>query len=100
MSKREGEKGAAGEREVAKILTSSGFDCARNARNGISTDDLAHAIPGVHIEVKRRERLNVSEAMQQATRDAGERSPVVVHRRSHEPWLATVRLDDLLTWWD
>ena len=99
MGKSEREKGAAGEREVAKLLNEAGFVTSRNARNGLSTDDLAHTIPGIHIEVKRRERLNVSEAMQQALRDAHGRTPVVVHRRSRETWLATVRLSDLLEWW-
>lgn len=100
MSATERRKGAGGEREVAKLLTEAGFPCVRNGRNGVTSDDLRHGIPGVHIEVKRRERLNVSAAMAQASRDADGRSPIVVHRRSHEPWLATVQLSDLLEWWD
>jgi hypothetical protein len=52
----------------------------------VAADDVAHAVSGVYIEVKRRERLNVSEATAQASRDAGPtRSPVVVHRRRGEP---------------
>ena len=99
MGRASREKGAEAEREVARILTANGYVVSRNARNGLSTDDLAHTIPGVHLEIKRRERLNVSEAMGQAARDAGSRCPVVVHRRSREPWLATVLLTDLIEWW-
>lgn len=40
------------------------------------------------------ERLNVSEAMQQAINDASGRVPVVAHRRNREPWLVTMRLED------
>lgn len=56
-------------------------------------------IPGVHIEVKRVERLNVSQAMAQAVRDAekfNDGAPALFHRRSREPWLVTMRLSDWL----
>lgn len=49
------EKGARGEREAARFLTSLGFECTRNARNGISTGDLHGlelCLPGVVVEVK------------------------------------------------
>jgi hypothetical protein len=69
----------------------------RNARNGISAEDVSHQIPGVWLEVKRRERLNVSEAMKQARYGATmDETPIVVHRRSRESWLATLPLADLL----
>lgn len=48
-------KGCRGEREAAKYLTSIGFPCSRNGRNGISTGDLhglEACLPNVHIEVK------------------------------------------------
>lgn len=56
-------------------------------------------LPGIHMEVKRRERLNVSEAMKQAARDAErfhDGLPTVFHRRSREPWLVTMKLEDWL----
>ena len=54
-------------------------------------------MPGVHIECKRVERLNVYEAMAQARRDArpGE-TPVVMHRKNRQPWLVTMDIDDWL----
>ena len=53
-------------------------------------------IPGIHIEVKRTERLSLYPAMRQAIEDAGAgKVPVVFHRQNHEDWLAIVRLNDL-----
>ena len=54
---------------------------------------------GVHIEVKRVERLNILEAMTQAIRDADrfqDAAPAVFHRRSRSLWLVTMRLTDWL----
>ena len=54
-------------------------------------------LPGVHIEVKRVERLNVPEAMGQAVRDAErfqDGAPTVFHRRNRSGWLVTMRLQD------
>lgn len=51
------------------------------------------------MEVKRVERLNISQAMAQAVRDAErfkDGAPTVFHRRNREPWLVTMRLTDWL----
>lgn len=56
-------------------------------------------LPGVHVEVKRVERLNISKAMAQAVRDAEkfqDGAPTVFHRRNREPWLVTMQLSDWL----
>lgn len=56
-------------------------------------------LPGIHAEVKRVERLNVSQAMAQAVRDAErfqDGAPAVFHRRNREPWLVTMQLRDWL----
>ena len=57
-------------------------------------------LPGIHIEVKRVERLNLEEAMRQSIRDAERFKdgwPCVVHRKNRFPWLVTMRLMDWLT---
>ena len=49
------------------------------------------------VSIKRVERLNVPEAMKQAMRDAEkfhDGAPTLFHRRSREPWLVTMRLQD------
>ena len=52
-------------------------------------------LPGVHIECKRVERLNIFEAMKQAVRDADAAEvPAVFHRKNREGWLVTMKLED------
>lgn len=67
-------KGSAGERELAAILTAKGFPARRNDQRylgGVGRPDVtADGLEDYHIEVKRVERLNVGEAMQQAIHDA------------------------------
>lgn len=91
-------KGADGERELAKKLNEYGFSTRRSVQyNGKADDGKADLVnlPGIHIECKRVERLNVSEAMTQAINDAKNGDlPTVFHRKNREPWLVTMRLDD------
>ncbi|MDD6200230.1 MAG: hypothetical protein PUB93_03060, partial [Firmicutes bacterium] len=56
-------------------------------------------LPGIHIEVKRVEKLNVGEAMEQSIRDSErmrDGMPALFHRRNRKPWLVTMRLVDWL----
>ena len=88
-------KGAGGERELAKALREYGYDCRRGQQySGANGDADVVGLPGIHIECKRVERLNLAEAMHQAERDArpGE-LPAVFHRRNGEPWLVTMPLE-------
>lgn len=93
------DKGKRGELELSKHLRDHGWiDARRSAQYcGIAGDaDIADAIPGIHIECKRTERLNLYPAMQQAIDDAPDGIiPTVFHRRSRKPWLVVVRLGDL-----
>ena len=92
-------KGAAGERELARKLKEYGYHKARRTvqYNGKSEDGQADllGLPGIHIECKRVEKLNLYDAMAQAIHDAKDGElPSVFHRRNHCEWLATMRLDD------
>ncbi|MCI8607125.1 MAG: hypothetical protein HFG72_10010 [Hungatella sp.] len=90
------QKGARGERELAGILREYGFDSRRGQQySGANGDADVVGLPGIHVEVKRVERLNISEAMKQSQRDArpGE-LPAVFHRRNREEWLVTMPLGD------
>lgn len=88
-------KGNAGERELAAILREHGYNTRRGQQfSGKNGDADVEGLPGVHIEVKRVERLNIHEAMKQSIRDArpGE-MPAVFHRRNREEWLVTMPFD-------
>ena len=85
------QKGAAGERELAKVLRGYGYDTRRGQQYcGANGDADVVGLPGLHVECKRVERLNLYEAMQQAQRDAErfqDGAPCVFHRRNRKPGL-------------
>ena len=92
-------KGAAGERELAAIFRERGYDTHRGGSLSFGEMPDIVGLPGVHIEVKRVERLNVPVAMHQAIRDAEKFQdgvPALFHRKNREPWLVTMSLDDWL----
>lgn len=98
MGKSSQRKGADGERELVAILREHGYDIERGGSLSYGEVPDLMGLPGVHIEVKRVERLNVPEAMAQAIRDAARfgGAPSLFHRRSRFPWLVTMRLTDWL----
>ena len=90
------EKGKAGEREFAALCRKHGFENARRGQqyNGLDGQDVV-GLDGIHIEVKRVERLNIEQALQQAERDKKEGEiPIVAHRRNREEWKITMRAED------
>lgn len=93
------EKGKRGEREVAKLLRDYGYDCRRGQQYcGANGDADVVGLPGIHIEVKRKEKLNIYDAIGQAKRDAKpEEIPVVFHRKNNCEWLAILTVEDLMT---
>ena len=90
-------KGAVGERELAKVIRAYGFSCERTGRNGRTSEDVTHDIPGVHLECKRREVLSIPAWLRQAEADApADRVPVVAFRQSRQPWRVVLPLEELL----
>lgn len=89
-------KGAAGERELANILKQYGYDCRRGQQYcGANGDADVIGLPGIHIECKRVERLNIHDAMDQAVKDSREGElPAVFHRKNRKDWLVTMLLDN------
>ena len=54
-------------------------------------------LPGIHIECKNVEHLNVRNALDQSIRDAKEDEiPVVMHKKNYCPWLVTLKLEDFM----
>ena len=92
-------KGKRGERELAALLTAEGFPATRGQqhRGGPDSPDVIVAsLPGIHFEAKRCERLNLYDAVAQAKHDAGDKLPVVAHRRNACEWLAILRESDFV----
>lgn len=90
-------KGKRAELEIAALLREYGFDARRGVQyhGGEDSPDVL-GLPGVHIEVKHVEKLNINEAMAQADRDCGENMPAVFHRRNRTPWFVTLHFDDFM----
>lgn len=88
-------KGAAGERELAKVLRGHGYDSRRGQQYcGANGDADVVGLPGIHVECKRVERLNLDDAMAQSKADAkADEMPVVMHRKNHGEWRVTMTLD-------
>ena len=90
-------KGKAGELELARKLKEYGYNVRRSVQyNGKEEDGQADLVgmPGVHIECKRTEKLNLYDAINQARRDSEGKDelPVVFHRRNNCEWLAILPL--------
>ena len=90
------DKGKRGERGLSNILKGYGYNTRRGQQYcGANGDADVEGLPGIHIECKWVERLNVRKAMDQAKRDAREGElPAVFHKMKHKPWLVTMELED------
>ena len=91
-------KGAKGERELAKVLRQYGYECRRGQQySGANGDADVVGLPGIHIECKRVERLNIQDAVDQAKRDKrDDEIPAVFHRKNKGEWLVTLTLNDFI----
>lgn len=100
MSASERRKGANAEREVVRLLRAHGWPEAKRTSDGASQGqrgDIAGGPLDVHLEVRRRETINIWACLAQAERDArDDHLPVVVFRRSRSRWYAALPLDALL----
>ena len=91
-------KGKSGERELSHELQRLfGIHCHRTQQHcGDAGDSDVTGLPGIFIECKRVQSLNVPKAVAKAVEQCPESEvPAVFHRRNREPWLVTCHLDDL-----
>lgn len=89
-------KGAAAERELAALIRDTWGYAVHRGKVFYHESDIV-GLDGIHMEVKRQERLNIYEAIKQAIAEADKRAdgvPAVFHRRDREGWLVTMRLED------
>lgn len=93
-------KGKVGEREVAALLRSFGFQARRTSQycgNTGDASDVVSDMEGFHIEVKRTEQFNYYAALEQAERDAkGKATPVIFHRKDRRKWLVVMDAEEFL----
>ena len=91
-------KGAVGERELSNKLKEYGFQTRRGQQFcGANGDADVVGLPGVHIECKRVEKLDLEKAYNQAVNDSKENEiPIVFHRKNREQWKITMSLEDFM----
>jgi Holliday junction resolvase len=88
-------KGVGGEREVAHLLETCGFEVRNLEGKGDHLIVRAGTIP-LHIETKRQERIQLPLWLRQAEREAPPGAiAVVAFRQSHSRWYAALPLLDL-----
>ena len=89
------QKGARGERSGAKAWAETfGGEARRGQQFSGSQDspDIVISQPDIHVECKRTERGNPYLWLEQATKDAGPKVPVVLHKRNNRPWILILEL--------
>ena len=92
------QKGKRGELELAAFLREFGYAARRGQQFCGSDDspDIVCDIPGIHIECKRCEAGNPYDWLAQAQRDAGQKVPVVFHRRNSKRWIIIMDAEDFM----
>lgn len=91
-------KGARGEREAAKKLKEVFGKDARRGQQFSGSSDSPDVVfdSRLHLEVKRVEKLNIDNALDQAKKDSSPKQiPVVMHRRNGKKWKMTLLVDDI-----
>ena len=94
------DKGARYERELASALRGYGYETRRTAQYCGNTGDASDVIglPGIHIEAKHQERIQIYDWMGQAKRDSAKSGdiPAVFFRKNHCETLVCLRLEDFM----
>lgn len=92
------EKGKRGELELANLLKTYGYDCRRGQQYcGANGDADVVGLPGIHMEIKRVEKLNLYKAVQQSISDKREDElAAVIHRKNRQQWLVTMTISDFM----
>jgi Holliday junction resolvase len=93
-------KGAVAEREIVTLLKDKGLKAQRTAplqaAQGSSDPDVI-GLPGVHLEVKRCERVEIDRWCAQAELAAKPTDiPAVTWRRTRQEWRVAMPLEDFL----
>lgn len=91
-------KGYIGEHEFVGLLQENGIE-ARRGRCELGEPDVL-GLDGIHIEIKRQERLKPYEYMEQARAETKKKDPedkpVVFMRMNNKPWLAMMDFETFM----
>ena len=93
------EKGKRFERKLASILKNDyGYDCRRGQQYcGANGDADVIGLPGLHIEAKHQEKMQLYDWINQAKRDAKDGLlPVVFHKKNNCEILVSMTLDTFM----
>ena len=93
------QKGKRGELSLCRFLREQGYEARRTAQYCGNTGDAADVVglPGLHVECKYVERINLRDALEQAKRDARPGNiPVVFHRSNNRPWVVCLGAEDFI----
>jgi len=102
LGKMQREKGARFERAVAALFKDYGYKAFRTAQYEGKSGNCAdvEGVPGLHIECKHCERMQLYDWIAQAVRDneASKKKglPVVIHKANNKPVLVSMRYDDFM----
>jgi len=92
-------KGRRGELELVKYLQDRGITARAGVPLNFGTQPDVTGIDGIHIEVKRHERLEVSKWYAQAVEDAHRMQdgrPAGIYRQNRREWMILLSLSDFL----
>ena len=92
-------KGKVGEREWAAFLRAHGFAAHRGQQfsgSNESPDVVAPGLPGIHFECKRTEQVSLDAWLKQAKDDAGDKIPVVAHRKNRGGWIIVMDAEQFM----
>lgn len=88
-------KGKRGELQWRDECRKHGYDAMRGAQNNGAVIADVIGLPGIHIECKNVERINLRAAMAQSENDAKDGEvPIVAHKSNRKPWLVTMNSED------
>lgn len=99
MGKFSQSKGRRAEIELSKIFQGHGISAEPGQAVSYGTTPDIVGVDGIHVEVKRRENINLSAALEQAQQDAErfhDGLPAVFHRKNREGWRVTMNLESWL----
>lgn len=94
------QKGARFERQLASKFREYGYKARRTVQYCGNTGDASDLVglPGIHIEAKHQERMQLYDWMAQAKHDASgsDKIPVVFHKKNNAEILVTMEFDSFM----